>query len=152
MTRAQPVPPARPVPHSAPSRPDRPVPSWLGRLLLSLSAAGVPLVLILPRRFGRRGGLVVTAAGGVLLTRDAALTVSGAPARLRPLPRLLLFAEDAAAGMSVAAGLWAWGWARQRPGRAQVAAGAAAATLTLHTVRFAIYLSPGHGCGDPGGQ
>jgi hypothetical protein len=78
------------------------------------------------------------------------MTLTGAPARLRPLPRLLLRTEVPVSGGAAAAALLAC-W-QQRPGVARVAAAAAAATFTVHAVREAIYLSPGHGSQEPDTQ
>ena len=60
----------------------------LGTVLLSSSVMGVPLVLFVLRRLGRWGGLLVEAGCGLLFVRDVTMTAAGAPARLRPLPRL----------------------------------------------------------------
>jgi hypothetical protein len=103
-----------------------------------------PLAL---RRLGRGGSLLVAAGCGALFARDAQMTLAGAPARLRPLPRLLLRTEVPVSGSAAGAALLAC-W-QQRPGVAQVAAAAAAATFAVHAVREAIYLSPGHGSQEP---
>ena len=87
---------------------------------------------------------------GALFARDAQMTLTGAPARLRPLPRLLLRTEVPVSGSAAGAALLAC-W-RQRPGVARVAAAAAAATFAVHAVREAIYLSPGHGSEEPAAQ
>ena len=68
------------------------------------------------------------------------MTLTGAPARLRPLPRLLLRTEVPVSGSAAGAALLAC-W-QQRPGVARVAPAAAAATFAVHAVREAIYLSP----------
>ena len=145
----------------------------LGTVLLSSSVMGVPLVLFVLRRFGRWGGLLVEAGCGVLFVRDVTMTATGAPASLRPLPRLLLLVEVVVAGVATFVGLWAWVWRpflggsngeHARDGRVEhgattdqgtastngqaavrVATVAAASTFVLHTAREAIYLSPGHG-------
>ena len=145
----------------------------LGTVLLSSSVMGVPLVLFVLRRLGRWGGLLVEAGCGVLFVRDVTMTAAGAPARLRPLPRLLLLVEVVVTGVATFVGLWAWVWRPflggsngepDRDGRVEhgattdqgtastngqaavrVATVAAASTLVLHTAREAIYLSPGHG-------
>jgi hypothetical protein len=78
------------------------------------------------------------------------MTLAGAPARLRPLPRLLLRTEVPVSGSAAGAALLAC-WP-QRPGVARVAAAAAAATFAVHAVREAIYLSPGHGSEEPDAQ
>lgn len=147
----------------------------LGTVLLSLSAAGVPLIWLLLRRAGRRGGLAVSAGCGALLIRDLSMVVDGAPARLRTLPRILLLLETAMSAAATVAGLWVAGRAQllgtppepesvesistgsiaRQPDRrtlmprhrrvARTAQCAALATFVLHTVRFAIYLGPDHG-------
>ena len=99
-------------------------PGWLGKVLLSFSLAGLPLALFLLRRVGRRGGMLVTARCAVLFARDLTMIVTGAPAKLRTLPRLLLFIEATTSS---------------------VATVTAAATFALHSARQAIYLSPGRG-------
>lgn len=116
---------------------------WAGAALLSASAAGVLLVPLALRHLGPRGGLLVGAGCGVLFARDAGLALAGAPARLRPLPRLLLLTEVALSGTAAGAGMLAWGCEHRAATR--VAMVTAATTLMLHTTRFAIYLSPGHG-------
>ncbi len=80
---------------------------WLGRVLLSLSLGGLPLVLLVLRRLGRRGGILVACGCSVLFARDLAMVSAGAPARLRPLPRLLLLVEVVVSGTATLAGLWA---------------------------------------------
>jgi hypothetical protein len=94
------------------------------------------------------------------------MIVTGTPARLRPLPRVLLFTELATSSTAVAAG-WR-GWVcrpvndsartktaatpatvhtRKLPndsGAVRVRTIAAAATFVLHTVRQAIYVSAGY--------
>ena len=148
---------------------------WPGNVLLTCSAAGLPLVWWLLRRPRRWGGLAVAAGCGVLFVRDVTLVAAGAPARLRPLPRLLLFVEVGVAGVAAFAGLWAsalkpiprrqpagegvdsiaiahaeWQDRRSTALRQalqvpRAATAAALATFVLHTAREAIYLSPGHG-------
>jgi hypothetical protein len=142
---------------------------WAGKLLLAASVAGIPLVFFVLRRSGRWGGLMVEAGCGALFARDLTMTATGAPAKLRPLPRLLLLVEVITSGTATVAGSWAWVWrpfagsaaGQQGPGtradqrRAQagrrgqtvirVATVAAAVTFALHTAREAIYLSPDHG-------
>jgi hypothetical protein len=123
-----------------------------GKLLLMLSLAGAPIILFVLRRFGRFGGPVVVAGCGTLFVRDLTMVTSGVPDRLTPVPRLLLFAEVSVSATATLTGLWAWivmplFGERERPyGRVvPVATTASVATLVLHTVRFAIYLSPGQG-------
>ncbi|MGO9581293.1 MAG: hypothetical protein ACLP36_00640 [Acidimicrobiales bacterium] len=130
--------------------------------LLMLSLAGAPVVLFVLRRFGRFGGPVVVAGCGTLFVRDVTIVTSGVPARLKPLPRLLLFAEVSVSATATLTGLWAWivmplrgeGTEHGRSRRSgegvhgqviRVATTASVATLVLHAVRMAIYLSPGQG-------
>ena len=121
-----------------------------GAALLAASVAGMALVPLALRRLGRGGSLLVAAGCGALFARDAQMTLTGAPARLRPLPRLLLRTEVPVSGSAAGAALLAC-W-QQRPGVARVAAAAAAATFAVHAVREAIYLSPGHGSEEPAAQ
>jgi hypothetical protein len=58
-----------------------------GAALLAASVAGVALAPLALRRLGRGGSLLVAAGCGALFARDAQMTLTGAPARLRPLPR-----------------------------------------------------------------
>jgi hypothetical protein len=128
-------------------------------VLLAFSVAGPALVVFLLRRRGRRGGLVVAAGCGVLVVRDAAMVATGVPARLRPVPRRVLFVELATFGVATSAGLWACvrrpsigktaavegdsGATGSRAHAARrVATVAAAASFVLHTGRYAIHLSP----------
>ena len=122
----------------------------VGAALLAASVAGVALAPLALRRPGRGGSLLVAAGCGALFARDAQMTLTGAPARLRPLPRLLLRTEVPVSGSAAGAALLAC-W-QQRPGVARVAAAAAAATFAVHAVREAIYLSPGHGSQEPAAQ
>jgi len=134
----------------------------LGKLLLMLSLAGAPIILFVLRQFGRFGGPMVVAGCGTLFVRDLTMVTSGVPDRLKPLPRLLLFAEVSVSATATLTGLWAWtvmpllgeraehgrghGAGESAHGRvARVATTTSVATLVLHTVRFTIYLSPGQG-------
>ena len=56
-----------------------------GAALLAASVAGVALAPLALRRLGRGGSLLVAAGCGALFARDAQMTLTGAPARLRPL-------------------------------------------------------------------
>ena len=114
-----------------------------GAALLAASVAGVALAPLALRRLGRGASLLVAAGCGALFARDVQMTLAGAPARLRPLPRLLLRTEVPVSGSAAGAALLAC-W-QQRPGVTRVAAAAAAATFAVHAVREAIYLSPEHG-------
>ena len=59
------------------------MPPRVGRAVPVLSAMGFPLTQRVSRRFGLRGALVVEAACGGLLARDAAMIAAGVPRRLR---------------------------------------------------------------------
>ena len=85
-----------------------------GAALLAASAAGAALAPLALRRLGRGGSLLVAAGCGTLFARDAQMTLTGAPARLRPLPRLLLRTEVPVSGTAAGAALLAC-W-QQRPG------------------------------------
>jgi hypothetical protein len=76
--------------------------------LFGLSAAGVPVGMVLPRRLGRLGGLLVEAAAIALWVRAIAMIVAGTPARLRVVPQLLLFTETAIDGLTMVVGFGAW--------------------------------------------
>ena len=89
-----------------------------GAALLAASVAGVALAPLALRRPGRGGSLLVAVGCGALFTRDAQMTLTGAPARLRPLPRLLLRTEVPVSGSAAGAALLAC-WL-QRPGVARV--------------------------------
>lgn len=60
-----------------------------------------PLALWRP---GRGGSLLVAAGCGALFARDAQMTLTGAPARLGPLPRLLRRLDGPLGPLSVLAG------------------------------------------------
>ena len=63
----------------------------LGQLVLVLSGSGFPLTQLAIRRLGRRGALVTESVCVGLAVRDAAMIATGAPARLRRGPALLLW-------------------------------------------------------------
>jgi hypothetical protein len=125
----------------------------VGRAILAASASGYPLIQLVVCRFGRRGAIVAETVCVGLLVRDSAMIASGAPGRLRRLPAALLWLEWASAAAAVATGLpaaidvAAAADARQgKPaGVEAVRRGALGALFGLHTVRFAIYLSPDQG-------
>ncbi|MGA2500733.1 MAG: hypothetical protein ABSH20_23595 [Tepidisphaeraceae bacterium] len=125
----------------------------LGRAILTASAGGYPLTQLVIGRFGRRGAIVAEAVCVGLLVRDSAMIMSGAPGRLRRLPAALLWLEWALAAAAVVAGLpaavdvAAAARAQQHKpvGIEAVRRGALGALFGLHTVRFAIYLSPDRG-------
>jgi hypothetical protein len=81
---------------------------WLGRALLALSAAGWPLSMLVVRRLGRAGDLVVDVACTLLFARVAYLVLTATPARLRALPRVLVFAELVADAVAAATGFCFW--------------------------------------------
>jgi hypothetical protein len=129
-----------------------------GASLLGAAVFGIAAALVAPRRHGRRGGLAVVAAVGVLLTRDAQMVLTGVPARLRLLPRVMLYLELASAATAWLVGLAAWlrptGRTRLRPAGSSLveeptdhpaARTVAALTFLLHTLRQAVYLTPGQG-------
>jgi hypothetical protein len=154
-----------------------------------LIAGGSGVLLARGLRQDKVGGLMLAAGNGVLFLRDGALALTGTPRRLSPIPRLLLFAEVATAGIALAAGLRSWVWqpfsertltiepaisaeasvveaAPQKDAQAllestpgtqptateaqsgrivSVKIAASIATIVLHTIRIAIFLSPGRG-------
>jgi hypothetical protein len=65
----------------------------LGRALFALSVAGLPLSGHVLARPGRTGGLLLEATSALLFARGVQLVLAGAPARLRPFPRCLAYAE-----------------------------------------------------------
>jgi hypothetical protein len=124
----------------------------LGKLILGLSAAGYPLTELTIRKLGRRGAIITEIVCVGLAARDAAMVVSGAPARLRRGPALLLWLELATAVAATGLGSLRAidGGAAERlatrPDAVEVARRGAVATLfALHTVRFRIYLQPDSG-------
>jgi hypothetical protein len=125
----------------------------LGQLVLVLSGSGFPLTQLAIRRLGRRGALVTESVCLGLAVRDAAMIATGAPARLRRGPALLLWLEIvaavAAAGLGVRLLVDPGAAARStapRPDPLEVARRAAVGTLFgLHTMRFRIYLRPDQG-------
>ena len=133
------------------------MPPRVGRAVLALSAMGFPLTQRVIRRFGLRGALVVEAACGGLLARDAAMIAAGVPRRLRRGAAVLLWLEAAAGAAAVLTGLRPLfdATARERaveacPDRLETARRAAIGALfTLHTIRFRIYLQPGQGLRQP---
>jgi hypothetical protein len=130
----------------------------IGRAVLALSALGYPLTQLVIRRFGAPGALVVEAACGGLLIRDAAMLAAGVPHRLRRGPAVLLWLEATAGAAAVLTGLRPLvnAAARERavqarPDHFEVARRAAVGALFgLHTIRFRIYLQPDQGRRHPG--
>lgn len=130
----------------------------IGAVVLGLSACGYPLTEAVIRRWGRGGAAVAESACAGLAIRDAVMVVGGVPARLGRLPATLLYLELATAMAASAAGLRpllsacpADQAAGQGTGAAERGRRAAVAALfTLHTIRFAIYLSRGQGRARPG--
>jgi len=125
----------------------------IGAAVLGLSACGYPLTQFAVRRCGVRGAAVAECACAGLAIRDTAMIASGVPRRLRAVPAALLRLELAAGVAAALAGLSPLLDARSadRPAPATATAAdtvrrAAVATLfAVHTVRFAIYLSPDQG-------
>lgn len=121
------------------------------RAALVASGLGYPLAQLAIGRGRRRGAVAVEAVAGGLLVRDAALVRLGTPARLEPLPRVLLWLELAAAGAASLLGFAAIARpgdaAARRPcGLLEVVRRLAVGLLFgLHTWRFWIYLRPGRG-------
>ena len=126
--------------------------------LLGAALLGIVAAPLIPRRYGRRGGLGVLGGVGVLLARDTQMVLADAPSRLKVLPRALLSIELGSAATATCLGLVAWlrpggrvraqGSTARPSGNATLAAAAgftAALTFLLHTVRQAIYLAPGQG-------
>jgi hypothetical protein len=135
------------------------------------AAAGRPATII--ERSDLPAGRIALIGGVGLFARALYLALSGAPARLRPIPRLLLYLEIVTAGLTTALSLWTWVLApisdrRRREARARGEGGLAAAltqpaapdaiqvgaglsigiwtfTLVVHAIRVAIYLSPSQG-------
>jgi hypothetical protein len=123
-----------------------------GYVLLVAAVTGAALGAKAPQRWGRAGGGLLLAGLSALLARDVAMIASGALRRLRPLPKVLLFAETMSAGIGIAVGARPWLMADPpQPvaltGRA--GSGLATATLTIHAIRQLIYLSPGIGRSGP---
>jgi hypothetical protein len=123
-----------------------------GYVLLVAAVTGAALGARAPQRWGRAGGGLLLAGLSALLARDVAMIASGTPGRLRPLPRVLLFAETVCAGMGIAVGARPW----LNPDPPQpvtlsglAGSGLATATFTIHAIRQLIYLSPGQGRSGP---
>jgi hypothetical protein len=122
-------------------------------MTLCLSAGGYPATQYALRRWGTAGAAVAGAVCAGLALRDAAMIRGGAPDRLRPIPAALLRAEFAVAVAASVPGLHPLVAARaagpavpQAARRAENARrGAVAMLFALHTIRFAIYLTPGRG-------
>jgi len=125
----------------------------LGKLVLGVSGMGFPLTQLAIRRFGRQGAILTEGVCLGLAARDAALIASGAPARLRRAPALLLWFEFVAAVAATALGLRmafdpeAFRRASGAPPHPLEMARRAAtgALFGLHTWRFRIYLQADHG-------
>ena len=128
--------------------------------LLAAALGGIVAAFIIPGRFGRRGGLAVLGGVTLLLSRDATMVLGGAPARLKAVPRVLLYLELANATIATSLGAVAWLGPRDRarlarPGEltATCAANSASAlTFLMHAARQAIYLTPSRGLRDPIGR
>jgi len=128
--------------------------------LLVAALGGVVAAIVLPQRFDRHGGLAVLGGVAVLLSRDAAMVLGGAPQRLRAVPQVLLYLELTSAGIAAllgaAACLGPREWARSAPlGQLTVtgaASGASALTFLVHAARQAIYLTPSRGLREPPGR
>ena len=79
-----------------------------GYVLLVAAVTGAALGAKAPQRWGRAGGGLLLAGLSALLARDVAMIASGALRRLRPLPKVLLFAETMSAGTGIAMGARPW--------------------------------------------
>jgi len=129
----------------------------IGSVLLGLSACGYPLTQLAVRHGGMRGAAVAELACGGLAIRDASMVASGVPDRMEEIPAALLHLEAAVGVLASIAGLHPLLSARRDGRTASPRARAAdnlrraavAASFALHTVRFAIYLSPGQGRRTP---
>ena len=101
------------------------------------------------------GAAVAEAVCAGLAARDMAMVAGGSPARLRRVPAALLYLE-LGAGVAASAAGWRTLMSARPAGQAPAAGAdnvrraAVAALFTLHTIRFAIYLSPGQGRRTPG--
>ena len=123
-----------------------------GYVLLVAAVTGAALGPKAPHRWGRAGGGLLLAGLSALLARDVAMIASGALRRLRPLPKVLLFAETMSAGTGIAMGARPWLMADPpQPvaltGRA--GSGLTTATFTIHAIRQLIYLTAGQGRSGP---
>lgn len=124
----------------------------LGKAVLGLSAAGYTLTEAVSRRLGRPGALAVAAVCLGLLVRDTVLITRGTQRRLRRGPAILLWLETLSAGAATITtlrrALDEQATTDESPGakdREVLRRGVVGALFGLHTVRFAIYLRPGHG-------
>ena len=128
-----------------------------GTGLLVAAATGVVASRWVSARSGRRDRVMLTAGVVVLAMRDGGMVLSGIPGRLKVLPRTLLYVELACAASAslLNAATLATSPARARHDgkppkgaltRLTAAADCASAlTFVLHTLRQAIYLTPGRG-------
>ncbi len=125
----------------------------IGAIVLGLSACGYPLTELAMRRGGVPGAAVAETVCAGLTARDVAMVADGAPGRLGRVPAALLYLELGAGVLASAAGCRTLLSARpagpaataSTRGAENVRRAAVAALFTLHTIRFAIYLSPGQG-------
>lgn len=125
----------------------------VGQVVLVLSGSGFPLTQLAIRRFGRRGAVLAESVCLGLAVRDAAMIATGAPARLRRGPALLLWLEIVAAVSAAVLGVRllvdSGAPARSdapRPDPLEVARRVAVGALFgLHTMQFRIYLRPDQG-------
>jgi hypothetical protein len=117
-----------------------------GYTLLLAAGTGSVLAAKAPHRWGRPGGALVIAGLSMLLTRDTIMIASGLPGRLRAVPRTLLVIEALGAAAAIGAGAGPWLLSHRPLSVAERTATAlTTATFAIHTLRQAIYLSPGHG-------
>jgi hypothetical protein len=128
------------------------MPRAVGLPLLVLSGLGFPLSQLAIGKLGRHGALLVEGITTALLIRDTYLVANGAPARLEPVPRALLYAELGVAACASALGLCALSdrglseATRRTPDAGEILRRAVLGTLFgLHTWRFTIYLGLARG-------
>ena len=122
--------------------------------LLTLAGfLGIPASLWAHLRGGPVGHATGATATCALAVRDAAMIAGGAPARLRPWPRALLFVEVVVGGVATLAGLAALLPRRRTDAGAgsgpdalgRLAAGAGATAFVTHATRMWIYTTGDHG-------
>jgi hypothetical protein len=130
------------------------------RALLLLSLVGPLLAHHALAKLGRWGVLLVEGVCLLLMGRVIQLIAHGAPGRLRKLPRTLIYAELAADSLAVSASFLGWvqpefgapeqGLSPRRALMRRLSTPLLALMFLVHSVRFAIYLSPDSGRRDGG--
>ena len=94
-------------------------------VLLGTAATGALGAPAAPRHFGRPGRLAVVAGVTVLAFRNAAMVLGGAPARIKTVPRGLLYLELACAVSASLLSAAAWLRASEPAAQAPIVRGAA---------------------------